>query len=455
LLATLCLLSSSALRRMAKVQRWHSLAILTAVYLFDYIDRSVLYLLAEPIKATLQLSDTQLGLLTTAFTVFHAAFAWPIATFVERSASRPAVLAASILCWAAASAASGVSTSFAQLAACRIVIGVGEATVTPVAQTLLSDLFAPHELTTPLSIYQSGIPFGSFLSYLGGGYILSFSSWRVAFFACSAPGPLLALLVCCSLREPRSTSPALRSAGGSANYKRSAGGLGHFASSMAALLRTPGFALVEASMCCGGAMLTAFLSWAAAWLGRQHGLTAANVGTTLAFSSGLAPGLAAFAWGGLIDRLVSLTGEMRWLVRLTLALGSCGFVSLCAALAASSATTAIALVYVASVFNTVWYAPTSSIIQCIAPRGTRAIAASTSSLVVAAGGAIGAPLVGLLSDRWSAALAPPAALSQALLVVVGSTGFLCLGLFAAASRRVVFEPEGEACPAGSQDTALM
>ena len=188
---------------MALAVRDWTVALLLLVYVSDYVDRLLLNLFLEPIGNEFSISDLQRGMLSTAFMIFHAGGAWPIATLVERVPNRAPLLASSVLVWTIFSAATGACMNYPQLVVCRVMVGIGEAVVTPVAQSLLCDLYEPHERSTPLGYYLAGIPLGQLFGYVGGGFAAQQSSWRLAFLMVSAPGIAIAALVLHALHEPR------------------------------------------------------------------------------------------------------------------------------------------------------------------------------------------------------------------------------------------------------------
>jgi MFS family permease len=190
------------------------LAVLTLVYVFNFLDRQILSILAERIKADLGISDAQMGFLYgTAFAVFYALFGIPLGRLADVW-DRRRLISIGLAFWSAMTAVSGLARSFGQLAAARIGVGVGEASASPAAFSLLSDYFPPERRTTVLALYSSGIYIGAGLGLGIGGVIvegwdrlyseappLGLRGWQVAFFVVGLPGLLLSLWVR-SLREP-------------------------------------------------------------------------------------------------------------------------------------------------------------------------------------------------------------------------------------------------------------
>ncbi|MGI9592688.1 MAG: MFS transporter, partial [Myxococcota bacterium] len=182
--------------------RRYALGLLLVVYVFNFIDRQILAILAEPIAKELDLSDTALGFLGgVAFAVFYTFAGIPIARWADRG-TRRSIIALGLLVWSGMTAVTGLSRSFAHLALARVGVGLGEAACSPPAHSLLSDYFPPERRGTAFSIYSLGIPIGGAIGTFAGGWIVEFFDWRTAFFAVGLPGVVLALVVRLTLREP-------------------------------------------------------------------------------------------------------------------------------------------------------------------------------------------------------------------------------------------------------------
>lgn len=182
--------------------RRYALGLLLVVYIFNFIDRQILTILAEAIRLDLGLSDSALGFLGgVAFAVFYTFAGIPIARWADRGVRR-SIIALGIFVWSLMTAASGLSRSFSQLALARVGVGLGEAACSPPAHSLLSDYFPPERRGTAFSIYSLGIPIGSAIGIFAGGWIKEAFDWRTAFFVVGLPGICLAALVRLTLREP-------------------------------------------------------------------------------------------------------------------------------------------------------------------------------------------------------------------------------------------------------------
>jgi MFS family permease len=193
---------------------WYVLSVLVLLYVLNFIDRQILSILANDIKADLGLSDADLGFLYgTAFAVFYALFGIPLGRLAD-SWRRVRLMSVGLGLWSLMTALSGFARNGAELTAARVGVGVGEATASPAAYSLISDLFPQRLRATALAIYSSGLYLGGGLSILIGAQIverwnfaypgggpLGLAGWQAAFLAVGLPGVLLALWVT-TLREP-------------------------------------------------------------------------------------------------------------------------------------------------------------------------------------------------------------------------------------------------------------
>ena len=178
------------------------LTLLVVVYTSNFIDRTIVSVLQQPIKEELKLSDAQLGLLGGfAFAMFYAVLGVPIARLAEKH-SRRAIITASLIIWSGMTALCGYAQGYASLFGCRVGVGIGEAGASPPAHSLIADYFPPDKRATALSIYSLGIPIGALLGSIIGGVIAQHYGWRSAFLVVGLPGIGLALLTRFTIEEP-------------------------------------------------------------------------------------------------------------------------------------------------------------------------------------------------------------------------------------------------------------
>tara|TARA_A100001391_G_scaffold101953_2_gene67786 strand:- start:3285 stop:4799 length:1515 start_codon:yes stop_codon:yes gene_type:complete len=248
-------------RERIPVYNWYALGVLALVYCTNFIDRQILSILANDIKADLAISDAQLGFLYgTAFAVFYALLGIPLGRLAD-STHRLRLLSFGLALWSAMTVLSGLARNYAQLALARVGVGVGEASANPSAYSLIADWFPAHMRARAIAIYSAGLFVGSGLSLWLGGFIvegwtrafptnppLGLAGWQAAFIVVGLPGLVLAAWLL-TLREPERGKTA-----------ESAGAFRTFFAQCA--LMVPPFALISAARE-GGRALAVNLSGAA------------------------------------------------------------------------------------------------------------------------------------------------------------------------------------------------
>jgi MFS family permease len=189
---------------------WYVLGLLSLVYLFSFLDRTILSLLVGPIRRDLHITDTQVSLLIGfSFAVFYTFLGLPIGRLADRY-SRRRLIAVGISTWSLFCAGCGLAKNFGQMLFLRMGVGVGEASLSPSAYSLLTDYFAPHRRAMAMSIYSMGIYIGAGVALVLGGLVAEWAnshagwtlpllgsvrSWQIVFFAVGLPGLPLALLM--------------------------------------------------------------------------------------------------------------------------------------------------------------------------------------------------------------------------------------------------------------------
>jgi MFS family permease len=192
---------------------WFVVSILLLAYVTSFLDRTILTLLVGPIRESLQISDLELSLLHGfAFAVFYVVLGIPIARYAD-SHNRVRLISIGILFWSAMTAVCGFAKTFWHMFFGRVGVGIGQATLSPAAYSLLSDYFPPQKLSRALSVYQTGIYAGMGLAMIIGGFVIAsvpameipyygvLEPWQVVFLIVSVPG-ILIFVVLRTLREP-------------------------------------------------------------------------------------------------------------------------------------------------------------------------------------------------------------------------------------------------------------
>ena len=185
---------------------WYALSLLTLVYVFNYLDRTIIYILLPLIKKEMAFTDLQLAMLgSMSFVIFFTVLGIPFGRLSDRVV-RKNMIAAGLAVWSLFSGLTGFATGFWSLLVCRVMVGVGEATLGPAALSLLSDYFPPRVRATVQAIYSSGIAIGAGLAFFLGGWLGHYYGWRLAFYALGFPGLVIAVLVFLLREEPRGTT---------------------------------------------------------------------------------------------------------------------------------------------------------------------------------------------------------------------------------------------------------
>jgi predicted MFS family arabinose efflux permease len=185
-----------------EARRWSVLYILCFVYVINFLDRQLLSILAKPIQDDLGVTDGQLGLISGLyFALFYCVLAIPVGWLADRT-NRAKLLSISCALWSAATVACGASANYPQLAAARMMVGVGEAGGVPPSYAIISDYFPSGQRGTALGIFNLGPPIGMGLGVAFGASIAAAYSWRSAFMVLGLVGLVAALLVWFFVREP-------------------------------------------------------------------------------------------------------------------------------------------------------------------------------------------------------------------------------------------------------------
>ncbi len=408
------------------------LGILLVVYIFNFLDRQIVNILAEPIKADLGLSDTQLGLLAgPAFAVFYALLGVPIARYADKDGTnRVRLIALAIAVWSAMTAVCGLAQNFVQLLLARVGVGVGEAGCTPAAHSLIADSVPAAKRSSAIAFYGLGVPIGTLLGLIIGGIVNDLYGWRIALMLVGAPGLLLALVVLFVMREPRHGRTAEAAAQAAAVVPLSTG------AAMREIFASRAFVYILIA-----ASVTAFLSygkglWTISFFIRTHGLSTTEAGLVMAIVLGLAAVVGTWLGGWFADRF-GARDERHILT----------FPAIGMAIAApllflgyymEDWRIAAALLVLPTVFNAAYYGPAYGCVQGLVQPRARAVAASImlfgQNLI---GLGLGPFLFGVLSD----ALQPVAGQESVRWVLYGAAwlGLIPAFFFWRASLRLKAE----------------
>jgi len=384
------------------------LALLFGVNLLNYIDRQILYAVFPPLQTELGLSDTQLGLLASAFMWVYLSTA-PIFGLLADRRSRPRLMAFGVGLWSVATVFSGMVRHFGDLLLGRAGVGVGEASYGAVAPAMLSDHFPPAARGRMLAVFSMAIPVGSALGYLLGGVLEQTLGWRAAFFVVGLPGLLLAWRVG-ALSEPvRGGLDGVSRAGGQPARPD--------AGKYLELLRTPSYVLNCLAMTAMTFAIGGLAAWVPTYLVRVRGMALAQANLTFGLLT-LVSGVGGTMMGGWLgDRLLRRMPAAYFLVSgVGLALSvPCA----AAVLLLEDRLWVLTAIFLAEVLIFLNTGPLNAIIANVSRAEVRATAyAANIFLIHALGDAISPTIVGILSDRKGLAAAfwvAPASLALAAL----------------------------------------
>lgn len=404
-------------------KKYYVLGLLTVVYSFNFIDRQLLAILQESIKADLGLSDGQLGLLTGfAFAVFYVTAGIPIARWADRS-NRSRIIAASLFIWSFMTALSGAAQNYLQLLLARVGVGVGEAGGSPPSHSIISDIFPPTSRATALGFYSTGVSIGILFGFLLGGWLNEFFGWRIAFAVVGIPGVLLAVVVWMTLPEP------IR---GLSEKKQVSDDQPTFMEVLGLLWSRVSFRHIAA-----GSALNAFASysisnWSASFMIRTHGMTTGELGTWLAMIMGFGGAIGVFFGGYIADSLSPR--DKRWYVWVPSITGFLSVPFMAGVYLVDDAYVALAFMIIPGVMANVYLGNAIATTHSLVGLRMRALSSAVLFFILnIIGLGLGPFTVGLLSDYLSVSLGAES-LRYALLYVVPIFGLWSATHFLLAGR---------------------
>ena len=368
--------------------------LLLIVYVFNFMDRQIVNILAEPIRKELGLSDTQIGLMTgLAFALFYTFLGLPIARFADRpSTNRVSLIALALAVWSIMTALCGLAQNYVQLLLARIGVGVGEAGCTPAAHSLITDTVSRERRASALAFYSLGIPAGGLLGLVIGGQLADQFGWRNAFMVVGLPGAILAGIVVMVLRDPH-RAVAITEVRLAAEAPRSLTNR----EALAALMGSRAYLLLLAAGSTAAFLSYGKVTWVTIFFQRTHGLTPGEVGFWLGMASGLAGCAGTWLGGWLADRFgVSNRRHVLTAPAVGMALAApLGFL----AYLAGNWQVALAALLVPYMLNHLYFGPTFASVQGLVPPEARAIASATLLFAMnLIGLGLGPLLFGVVSD---------------------------------------------------------
>jgi MFS family permease len=358
------------------------LALLLLAYIFNFLDRQILGILAQPIKADLHLSDTEFGAIGgLAFALLYSVLGLPLAYLADRT-SRSAVVAGSLAVWSAFTALCGTATGYGQLFLYRLGVGVGEAGGVAPSYALIADYFPPERRARALAIFSLGVPIGLASGTLIGAYIAAALNWRAAFIAMGIAGILLAPVMLVTVRDNARIAATTRTP---------------IARVFPLLARKPAFWLMAFAASCSSLTGYGLALWTPSVLMRSFGLDLRSTGTFLASLVLIGGCSGVFAGGWFADRLGQ--ADRGWYARLPAIAWLVTAVAFAAGLLAPTLWLAWPLLLIGNALTILWLGPVATAVQHLVPRPMRATASASFLLINnLVGLGVGPLLMGRLSD---------------------------------------------------------
>ena len=369
------------------IYAWYVLGMLVFAYTLHWIDRYLFIITMESIKQDLDISDTQLGLLSgLAFSLVYSISGMFLARFSDLG-SRRLIIACGVGLWSIMTAACGLAHSFWHLFIARFGVGIGESSSSPPAHSLISDYFTQKKRATALAIYGLGLYFGLSTGLSVGGWLNEYYGWRIAFFAAGIPGVFFALLFSLTVREP------LRGHADHGNIDANHYSVKEVTRFMLKKRSFVAYVLGSGIFVFGGNSID---SWAAVFLMRVHGMGSAEVGAKIGAIGGIAGIVGTMVFAVIADRLS--TRDLRWYLWVS-AIGGTLCVPASLLFLFTDGDMMFVYYFIGIMFGASYMAPTFAITQRIMPLRMRAVSSAVILLSYnLVGMAAGNFTTGLLSD---------------------------------------------------------
>ena len=361
------------------------LAMLLLVYVFNFLDRQILGILAQPIKADLNLTDAEFGAVGgLAFALLYSLLGVPMAVLADRT-SRSGVITVALVLWSAFTALCGVAAGYWQLFLFRLGVGIGEAGGTAPAYALIADYFPPERRGRALGIYSMGVPVGLAFGVLLGGYIAQLVNWRVAFLVVGCAGIVIAPFFRWIVRDVPRAGPAAGAAAPSAS------------AAFAILARKPSFWLLAIAAGCSSLTGYGLALWTPSVLIRSFGFDLITTGQFMGSLLLIGGAAGVFAGGWFADRLG--TADRAWYPRLPAIAWAITVPTFAAGLLTDNPWVAWPLLLIPNALNILWLGPLTTMVQHLVPAPMRATAGGSFMLINnLLGLGVGPLLMGAMSD---------------------------------------------------------
>lgn len=399
---------------------WWLLAVLTAMYLVHGLDRMIVAILMEPIKAEFQLTDGQTGFIASmAYSMALAVCGIPLGLLVDR-VTRKTFLAILVTIWSGAASLGGLATNFLTLSLARMAVGGAESGGAPVAVSMIGDCFPPQKRATAIGIFYLAAPVGAGLAFWVGGMIAAAYGWRMAFFLSGVPGLIVAAALLFTVREPirgavdkvvASVAPPL-------------------SETLRSIVKTPALLFLMMGLALSSLVQSSYLSWQASFFIREFGVNVGIAGTVVAIEAGLFGALGSGLGGIIGDRFAK--GSQKRMIAFVSALTLIGTAAGVAGFLAPSFIVSCGLFMLYGFLINAYFGPGFSLVvnlSGVRQRGTVFSIFYVSNNLIGFG--VGPFLTGGLSDLYGGATGLKFAL-----VTIGGLSLVASSLYFLAARRI-------------------
>jgi MFS family permease len=379
---------------------WFIVAVLVCASLISYVDRQIIAIVVGPMKADLGATDSQIGWLYGIFAVFYAIAGIPLAMLADRR-NRMRLISAGVFLWSIATALCGIARTFWQVLFARIGVGVGEAVLTPAANSLIADCFPRERIPFAVSVYQAGSTIGSGIAFVAGGTILGLvqgggglelpwigelAPWQQVFLWCALPGLVISPLFLL-LREPMrrglgGTGPGASRAEVKAFYRENRATI---------LYHHLGFLFLSL-------MGFAFVFWTVSFFSRVHGVEPARAAVIFGWIFLIMASLGSI-WTPLLAARIARSGKRDANIVAAMVGGGCAMIAISLVQTMPTAFWAFVMYVPAMFFNSSPFGLAYGSLPVIAPPRMRAVVTSVFMCVVNLGMLLGPPIAGFFNER--------------------------------------------------------
>lgn len=385
-----------------------AVAVLSLAYLTAFMDRMIISIVVEPLKADLALSDMQVGLLTGfAYILLYAIGAVAIARLADRYC-RKCIVSVAVLVWSAMTALSGAAQNFSQMFVLRMATGLGEAGIFPAGSAIVSDYFPAEKRSAAVAIFVSGATVGLMVGLMFGGYIAEHYGWRWAFVVVGLAGAPVSLLTSLVLKEPPR---------GWADKQVVSAKPERLLDVCRTLLKNKTYVQIVLVVSLLNFMLFGVVQWMPALMLRKFDLSIGKVGLLFGVALGLGSALGSIVGGFVANRLAQR--DRKWLVRMPLYVSFLYLPIYEFAIYVPDATGSMWAIFLINVVGGSSYGPVLATMQSVVSPSIRATASAIylcCGMVIGAGGA---PLViGALSDALRPSMGNAHGLETALAAAI-------------------------------------